>query len=203
MRIERGSNCPEWGPSASGQKAGDLVSAGLCKYTPLALPTWQLPWQLHPPIYPCSPSLAFSPAVQIYSASLDGTIALWDLQDGSLVQRYTVGEPIESMVVVPSPSGQSPASPGRSSGGAGLAFLTTHWRDQQTGRVACFDLSGAGRLHGERAKVSAPRQLAASASGRHVALVERHSVMVWATTRFCKRPLTLHHTRALTCVAIR
>lgn len=32
--------------------------------------------------------------------------------------------------------------------------------------------------------------------------MERHSVLVWTTEGFKSKPLTLHHTRPLTCVAI-
>lgn len=87
---------------------------------------------------------------QVYSASLDGTIALWDLGAGSLLQRYTVGEPVESLVIAP---------------GGGGAFVSTHWGgERQAGRVAAFDFdSKGGRLGAERAKTSSPRQLVVSA----------------------------------------
>ncbi|GAB4821000.1 hypothetical protein N2152v2_008046 [Parachlorella kessleri] len=164
-------------------------------------------------------SLALHPTIpsQFYSASLDGTIALWDLQDpaGVPMKSYTVGEPIESMVVVPSPlaaaAEKAPvtasAAGGTAAGAAaaataGVAFLCTAYGDGGKSRVAQFDLSGSGRLGEARLRLSGPRPLVASGSGGHVAVADKHSVLVWAAAGFTKRPLTLTHTRPITCVAI-
>lgn len=136
----------------------------------------QLPWPSHDPTthpYPClhtfhlpAPPGTHHPraglsqsSLQVYSASLDGTIALWDLQGGqaSRVQAYTVGEPVESLVVTPS----------------GAAFVSFHWGAQRAGRVAAFDF-GTGALLAERAKTTSPCQLVVS--GERELLVER---LVW------------------------
>ena len=38
--------------------------------------------------------------LQIYSASLDGTVKHWDYTSGKLLQSFTVDNPIQSMVRV-------------------------------------------------------------------------------------------------------
>lgn len=38
--------------------------------------------------------------LQIYSASLDGTVKHWDYTSGQLLQSFTVDNPIQSMVRV-------------------------------------------------------------------------------------------------------
>jgi NET1-associated nuclear protein 1 (U3 small nucleolar RNA-associated protein 17) len=96
-----------------------------------------------------------------------------------------IGEPIESLVVV-----------GRA------AFVTVQWRDAQAGRVLEFSLA-RGVPEPARGKLSRPQALAAAAGGALVATHDRHTVLVWAPGRFgAARPLALHHTKPLTCVAI-
>ena len=125
--------------------------------------------------------------LQIYSCSKDGTIALWDLQNGIRLDSWTVGnEPIESMVVIGS-----------------KAYLTVFWRDSQAGRALLYDLSKS-TLSESRIKLSKPQLIAASASGNLVATFDRHTVLVWTAEQFGKVPaLALHHTKPITCIAIR
>lgn len=124
--------------------------------------------------------------LQIYSSSKDGTIGLWDLQSGTRIQSWNViGEPIESLVVVGS-----------------TAIVSCSWRQAQAGRALAFDLS-KGAARESRIKLSKPRALAISANSNLVATHDRHTILVWATDSFgTAPPLALHHTKAITCVAI-
>jgi WD40 repeat protein len=36
--------------------------------------------------------------LQVLSSSLDGTLRQWDIQEGTCLQTWTIGQPIESMV---------------------------------------------------------------------------------------------------------
>lgn len=38
--------------------------------------------------------------MQVYSASRDGSIILWDLADGASVRSWEVGQPLEGLAVV-------------------------------------------------------------------------------------------------------
>jgi NET1-associated nuclear protein 1 (U3 small nucleolar RNA-associated protein 17) len=135
--------------------------------------------------------------LQVYSASKDGTLVIWDLESCEAVRQHTViGEAIESMAVVGGSAGTPPS-----------AFLTCHWRDAQAGRVLQFNLS-KGAAEAARQRLSVPGDMAASAgAGGVVATIDRHTVLTWATERFGLpgaegAPLALHHTKALTCVAV-
>lgn len=123
---------------------------------------------------------------QIYSCSIDGTIALWDLQDGTQVQSWPViGEPIQSLAVVGS-----------------TAFISCSWRNAEAGRALAFDLA-QGATKEARIKLSKPQAMTTSTSGNLVATHDRHTVLVWSTNAFgTSRPLALRHTKAITCVAV-
>ncbi|KAI7840770.1 hypothetical protein COHA_005584 [Chlorella ohadii] len=124
----------------------------------------------------------------LYSGSSDGRITLWDLSTGAHVRLWHVGSPIESLAV--SPSGDT-------------AYISSHWRLRQAGRLFAFDLgSGAAKSSSGRAKVSQARRLVASASGQILATVDRHTALVWAADTFPKHPLALTHTKPLTCAAL-
>jgi WD40 repeat protein len=127
--------------------------------------------------------------LQIYSTSRDGTIGLWDLQSGTRVQSWDViDQPIESIVIV----GSSHTT----------AILTCSWREAQAGRALAFDLSKGAALE-SRIKLSKPRPLTLSVSGNLIATHDRHTILVWAPDSFgSSPPLALHHTKAITCVAI-
>ena len=126
---------------------------------------------------------------QIYSTSRDGTIGLWDLQSGTRVQSWDVlGQPLESIAIV----GTSHST----------AILTCSWREAQAGRALAFDLS-KGAARESRIKLSKPRPLTLSVSGNLIATHDRHTILVWAPDSFGSLPpLALHHTKAITCVAI-
>jgi WD40 repeat protein len=42
-------------------------------------------------------------ALQVYSASFDGTVRLWDFSGGKLLNTFTVGAPIKSLVSLNNP----------------------------------------------------------------------------------------------------
>lgn len=50
---------------------------------------------------------------QVYTASLDGTMKLWNYQEGECMRTYTFHEPVESLVCV----GEAPGA------GRGLSHL--------------------------------------------------------------------------------
>jgi len=132
---------------------------------------------------------AYFHLLQIYSTSRDGTIGLWDLESGTRVQSWDViNQPIESIVIV----GSSQTT----------AILTCSWREAQAGRALAFDLS-KGAARESRIKLSKPRPLTLSARGNLIATHDRHTILVWAPDSFgSSPPLALHHTKAITCVAI-
>lgn len=137
-----------------------------------------LPHGAHPPPRP----------PQVYSSSRDGTIAVWDLASGTQIQSWPViGEPVESIAVPP---------------GGGPAVLTVSWRRAAAGRALAFDLA-AGAARPSRVKLSRPRPVVAAAGGALVATHDRHTILVWDPSTFgASPPLALHHTKAITCVAV-
>lgn len=83
-----------------------------------------------------------------------------------------------------------------------MAFLTCSWREAQAGRALAFDLIKGIALE-SRTKLSKPRTLALSLGGSLIATHDRHTVLVWNPAHFGSvAPLALHHTKAITCVAI-
>lgn len=127
------------------------------------------------------------PSLQVYSGSRDGTLKLWDLEDATEIKSFEViSEPIESMAIVGT-----------------TAFLTCHWREFQAGRLLQFDLV-KGAAQDSRTKLSKPRQVVASLNGNLVATFDRHTVMAWLPEEFTtSAPLTMHHTKAITCLTLR
>ncbi|CAL8472222.1 g11764 [Coccomyxa elongata] len=134
-------------------------------------------------------ALALSPhgSRKVYSASIDGTVRLWDIKEGTLLKTFTVGAPIKSMVV---PS-------------VGMhAFLSVaHAGGQKHGRVLSLNLA-TGSLEKHVHRTSAARPLTVSPGGSYVATFDKHTLLIWSTKEAEKRPLALHHTKAFTCVAI-
>lgn len=124
--------------------------------------------------------------IQIYSSSLDGTIILWDLDDGTKIKSWNaISEPIESLAVIRS-----------------MAFITCQWREAQAGRALAIDLSTDTILE-NRIKLSTPNQLVTSAHGNLIATHDRHTILIWSTSSFgSSSPLAVHHTKAITCVSI-
>ncbi|WIA14140.1 hypothetical protein OEZ85_002682 [Tetradesmus obliquus] len=125
----------------------------------------------------------------VLSSSLDGTLRQWDIQEGALLQTWTIGQPIESMVY---------------SKQAGLAYVSVHYKRGQSGRVIPYQLPSGEEAPG-RVKVSKAGRLVISASGQHVAAVDRNSLFVWAAGSSAAgrraKPLNLPHTKPYTCAA--
>ena len=127
---------------------------------------------------------------QIYSCSRDGSIKLWNLDDGRCISTWNIPDnlPIEDIVVV----------------NGNVAYVTYFWRNNDAGRILEFDL-----IHGEakemRVKLSTPRSMVCSSEQGSVmiATYDRHTILVWESTSFGRRCLlALHHTKAFTCVAV-
>uniref|UniRef100_A0A383VBL7 WD repeat-containing protein 75 second beta-propeller domain-containing protein n=1 Tax=Tetradesmus obliquus TaxID=3088 RepID=A0A383VBL7_TETOB len=125
----------------------------------------------------------------VLSSSLDGTLRQWDIQEGTSLQTWTIGQPIESMVY---------------SKQAGLAYVSVHYKRGQSGRVIPYQLPSGEEAPG-RVKVSKAGRLVISASGQHVAAVDRNSLFVWAAGSSAAgrraKPLNLPHTKPYTCAA--
>ncbi|KAF8061314.1 ycf24 [Scenedesmus sp. PABB004] len=122
------------------------------------------------------------------SASLDGTLRQWDVEEGTNTATWTVGEPIESMVY---------------SKPAGLAYVSVHYKRGQSGRVVPFALPSGEEAPG-RVKTSRAGRLVLSPSGAHVGAIDRNSLFVWpaapppgGAARRAK-PLNLAHTKPYT-----
>jgi WD40 repeat protein len=89
-------------------------------------------------LHPCDSLLLFS-------GSSDGRITLWDLSTGAPVRLWHVGSPIESLAV--SQAGDT-------------AYISSHWRLRQAGRLFAYDLgSSVAKTASGRAKVSQARRL--------------------------------------------
>lgn len=135
------------------------------------------------------PSLVFHGDVhslQVYSSSRDGSIKLWDLQDGTEVQSWSfLGEPLESLVATRS-----------------KIYITSWWRSQEAGRAFAFSVAQE-KLEDARFRLSRPHPIVVSRRGNLIATFDRHTVLVWTPESFeSGRPLALHHTKRFTCVAI-
>jgi hypothetical protein len=144
---------------------------------------------------------SFVQALQIYTASLDGTIRLWQYETGQVDHTWNVDLPIESMVL-----------PTRNK-----AALSIHWLPRGTGRLILFDMAEKQHTVTAEADVSAknpsheaqmrrtvmykldkPAQLEMSPDRNFVATVDGRRVIV-ACLKYGKyKLLTMLHTRALT-----
>lgn len=120
---------------------------------------------------------------------MDKTLILWDLNDASIARTINIGEPIESMSIVDN-----------------VAIFSCRWRNGAAGRILRLPLNlrSQATLDKARGKVSEPRMLSGGGSISHiVATADRHRALVWSTNDgFVAGPLALHHTKAITCVAV-
>eukprot|EP00889_Picochlorum_renovo_P009010 jgi/Picre1/36040/NNA_003496.t1 len=127
---------------------------------------------------------------KVYSCSRDGTVKLWNLDDGTCSSTWEIPQhlPIESMTVV-----------------GDMAYMSCFWRGEEAGRALAFDFV-EGEAKEVRVKLSTPRQVVSSHSSAQnpiIATHDRHTILVWDTKSFgSKSPLALHHTKAFTCVAV-
>eukprot|EP00878_Enallax_costatus_P013093 GHUV01013681.1.p1 GENE.GHUV01013681.1~~GHUV01013681.1.p1 ORF type:complete len:298 (+),score=25.60 GHUV01013681.1:581-1474(+) len=125
----------------------------------------------------------------VLSSSLDGTLRRWDIQEGTVLKAWNIGEPVECMVY---------------SGPTGIAYMAIPHRGGQSGRVVSYLLS-TGEEQPGRLKTSRSVQLVISPLGHHVAAVDRNSLFVWAagswTAAGRSKPLNLVHTKPYTCAA--
>jgi len=114
---------------------------------------------------------------------------LWDLNDASIARTTNIGEPLESMAIVDN-----------------VAIFSCRWRNGAAGRILRLPLTPLSQatLDKARGKVSEPRMLSGGGSNSHiVATLDRHRALVWSTNDgFVAGPLALHHTKAITCVAV-
>ncbi|KAF6265630.1 WD40-repeat-containing domain protein [Scenedesmus sp. NREL 46B-D3] len=124
----------------------------------------------------------------VLSSSLDGSLRQWDIQEGASVQTWNIGMPIESMVY---------------SKPVGLAYVCVHYKQGQ-GRVIPCQLP-SGKEAAGRVRVSKAGGLFISESGRHVGIIDKNSLFVWAagnsTTGKRKKLFNLPHTKPYTCAA--
>lgn len=131
-------------------------------------------------------SLDHASKEKVYSASQDGTVKHWNYASGQLLQSFTVGDPVHSMVI--------PA-------GGKFAYLQCDWVLEKAGKMLFLDLT-EGRLASYSLRLYTPSEYAVSPSGRFVATFFKHTVFVYSTERPALPPLKLYHTRDITCVAI-
>jgi NET1-associated nuclear protein 1 (U3 small nucleolar RNA-associated protein 17) len=121
----------------------------------------------------------------VYSCGKDGAVKLWNLDSGSCTSSWDIpgSLPIESISVLDD-----------------VAYVSFFWRGDDAGRILAFDLA-QGQAREARVKLSTPRPIVCSRD--IVATHDRHTILVWDVARFGRRaPLRLHHTKAITCVAI-
>jgi WD40 repeat protein len=82
--------------------AATVPAAGKCNIGPVALCAVHLSRDSPAMLLRSTPlSTAFLCLwfhLQVLSSSLDGTVRQWDIQEGTCLQTWTIGSPIESMV---------------------------------------------------------------------------------------------------------
>ncbi len=129
-------------------------------------------------------------ASRVFSCGKDGRLKEWDTSNGTCVASWELPDrrPAESIVVL-----------------GHVAYVSFFWRGEDAGRVLAYDLA-KGQANEVRIKLSTPRPVVCSgARSRIVATCDRHTVLVWSVERegFGKRrALRMHHTKAITCVAV-
>ncbi|KAK9813012.1 hypothetical protein WJX72_007479 [[Myrmecia] bisecta] len=127
---------------------------------------------------------------QVYSTSLDGTLRLWDYSNGRLLKTYDVKLPCRSMAV---------PKHGR------LLFLSADWNQGQSGRILHFDMHRGALQPVPRdrmIKLRSATPLVVSPQGSYVVTYDVRRLVVWSSAHPEKPPLSLHHTKTLTCCAI-
>ncbi len=112
----------------------------------------------------------------MYSASIDGTVRLWDIKEGTLLKTFTIGAPIRSMVRlaaqcfctlglfqvfslrIPTESGNANAMQVVPSVGMHAFVSVAHAGGQKHGRVLSLNLA-TGSLEKHVYRTSAARPL--------------------------------------------
>ncbi|MEW5307752.1 MAG: hypothetical protein WDW36_010128 [Sanguina aurantia] len=122
---------------------------------------------------------------QVYSASLDGTLRLWDFSTSSCLQVLPVNEAVHSLVIHEKHN---------------VAYLSVDMKEKG-GRVLAYSLS-QGRSGVTAMKTRSPTPLALGSSGAFAATIDRHSLYVFRAGVDVTQPLNLHHTQPYTCLAI-
>lgn len=117
----------------------------------------------------------------MYTASLDGTIKLWDYAEAAVQQTWNVGEEIEDMVL-----------PNRQ-----LAVLSCRRRAGVAGRLMIYSFTQK-KLLDRTVKLSVPGRLVCSPDGAHIVTLDKNSVVVLSLAHPNVKPMTMHHTKALT-----
>lgn len=131
-----------------------------------------------------------SGAGRVFSCGKDGSLREWDTSNGTCVASWELPDrrPAESVVVLDH-----------------TAYVSFFWRGEDAGRVLAYDLAG-GQADEVRIKLSTPRPVVCSGLRQHiVATCDRHTVLVWNVEREGfgrRRALRMHHTKAITCVAV-
>ena len=154
----------------------------------------------------------------VLTASLDGTVRLWNAQDGSPGAVLTAPGPVESMVI----------PGGRSAHGRDVIFLSCWQRVNASntnakaansadapsnetaagagGRVHAFSL-GKGKSVDKLLKTQSPPRLTCSPNGTFLGTWDKHTVIVWPLTlretgvSLATKTLRLHHTKPITTMA--
>ncbi|GAX72998.1 hypothetical protein CEUSTIGMA_g450.t1 [Chlamydomonas eustigma] len=130
---------------------------------------------------------------EVYSASKDGSIKLWDYTTQECIKTLSVRETVRGMVF----SSDLP-----------VVYLSIDWRDGAAGRVITYDLlkGKAGRTAMKTSR-SRPLSCCGTCTGTNraqtfAATFDKHSLFVWRVGEEIHQPLNLHHTKPYTCVAI-
>ncbi|KAG2174669.1 hypothetical protein INT44_006933 [Umbelopsis vinacea] len=113
--------------------------------------------------------------LQLYSASLDGTIKLWDYNDNILLKTHQVNLPIENMVISP----QHPEN----------AYIVTRRsgsNPETKGKTAVYRYAFQKSNHPEGltriTKSKDSSVIAVSADGRFLATASRYRISIWEIT---------------------
>jgi hypothetical protein len=163
--------------------------------------------------------------MQVYTASKDGTIKLWDYQAMTCIKTLPLREIVRGMVSCCSrcaahahgAAGRPPLSlltpPLRRtrmqvfSEDLPVAFLSINWRDGASGRVITYDMdkNKAGRTamktHSARPLYGCGYSRGSSTARTFVATHDKHSLFVWRVGPEIGPPLNLHHTKPYTVSA--
>lgn len=183
------------------EMAGLFYGAGADVQLDLRLLAVPANWQVH--VYALEPvrklivlrqhvsaviAACFTSSNQLVTASVDGCVATWDIDTWKVTGTCNVGAAVSSLVV---PSGGD------------LAHVAM--QPHQSGiRIRFLKMSSGVLLH-SGIKLSSVGPLTVSGDGRAVATWDNRRVLMWSASQtdgIAVKPLVVHLTKAVTCVAL-
>uniref|UniRef100_A0A061SNK5 NET1-associated nuclear protein 1 (U3 small nucleolar RNA-associated protein 17) n=1 Tax=Tetraselmis sp. GSL018 TaxID=582737 RepID=A0A061SNK5_9CHLO len=123
---------------------------------------------------------------QIYTASLDGTIKLWQFEDGNLANSLEVGQPVKKLVI-----------PQKSN----VAYIVCGSPGESNSKICTVSLKDLKLMSFTKAVDGTP-EIEPSSVGNLVASFSKRRVFAWKTSTPLCNMLSLNHTKTITCCAV-